>query len=190
MAEPALALIDFCSIAAGTRAGDAMVKRAAITTFRAGTIQPGRYLILITGGVGEVDESYREGLRVGGDAVCDHVFLPDAHESVQTAVGGKRSRPSADTLGVIETSTVPAVVHAADAAVKGAAVHIREIRTGDGLGGKGIVFLDGELADVQAAIALGTGVAAPRGIEVRHSITPAVHPALLREIGETSRFKR
>jgi microcompartment protein CcmL/EutN len=43
MIEPALALIDFSSIAAGIEAADAMAKRAQIDVIRAAR-QPGRYL--------------------------------------------------------------------------------------------------------------------------------------------------
>ena len=49
--EPALALLEFSSIAAGIFAGDAMVKRAKLAVIHAGTVQPGRYLILIGGSV-------------------------------------------------------------------------------------------------------------------------------------------
>jgi microcompartment protein CcmL/EutN len=190
MPQPAIALIEFTSIAVGTTAGDAMIKRAPIAAYRAGTIQPGRFLVLITGSVADVDESYHEGLRIGGETVIDSVFLPDAHESVHAAVLGRRSPPDGESLGIIETATVAAVVHAADAAVKGAAVTIREIRLGDGLDGKGIVHFDGELPDVQAGVEIGVGVAVPRGIEVRRTVIPAVHALVTGEIGRTTRFNR
>ena len=190
MVEPALAVLEYGSIAIGTRAGDAVVKKASIATYRAGTIHPGHFLIVIGGSEGDVRESYQEGIRVGGDAVLDSVFLPDAHAAVQAAVAGKRSAPSGETLGVVETATVSATVHAADRAVKGAAITIREIRLGDGLGGKGILHLDGELPDVQAAIALASDVIVPRNIEHRTTIIPAAHPLVMGELHEASRFNR
>jgi microcompartment protein CcmL/EutN len=52
--EPALALIEFNSIAVGIQAGDAMVKKAPIASIKAGTVQAGKYLVLITGQVAEV----------------------------------------------------------------------------------------------------------------------------------------
>ncbi len=190
MAEPALAVLEYSSVAAGTRAGDAIAKKASIATFRAGTIHPGNFLIVISGAVGDVGESYREGLNVGGNAVIDSVFLPDAHSAVVAAVAGKRHSPAGETLGIIETAMVSAAIHAADRAVKGALVAIREIRLGDGLGGKGIVYLDGELPDVQAAIAAACAVITPRNIEHRTTIIPAVHALVTGELRETSRFHR
>ncbi len=47
MIEPALALVEFSSIATGIQAADAMIKRAPIETLRAGTVHNGKYLVLI-----------------------------------------------------------------------------------------------------------------------------------------------
>ena len=64
--QPALALVELASIAVGIETGDAMVKRAPVEVVRAGTIHPGRYLVLVTGAVGDVEEALRAGLEVGG----------------------------------------------------------------------------------------------------------------------------
>ena len=47
--QPALALLEIDSVALGTQVADAMVKRAPIDLFRIGTVQPGKYLILVGG---------------------------------------------------------------------------------------------------------------------------------------------
>src|SRR4030067_10159 len=61
--------------------------------------------------------------------------------------GGKRAQS--------ETTSVASTIMAADAGVKGAEVHLVEIRLGDGLGGKGIVLYSGLVADVEAAVEIG-----------------------------------
>ena len=71
MIEPALALLEFSSIAAGIQAADAMVKRAQIDVIRAGTVQPGKYLVLIGGEVADVEESLAAGREVGGATAID-----------------------------------------------------------------------------------------------------------------------
>ncbi len=50
---PAIALIEFGSIAAGMFAADKMVKRARVELLHAGTVQPGKYLVLVGGGTAE-----------------------------------------------------------------------------------------------------------------------------------------
>jgi len=188
MTPPAIALLEFDCIALGTRAADAMVKRAPITTFRIGTVQPGKYLVLIGGSVAAVEESRVEGLRVGGDAVTDEILLPDVHAQVFAAVLGERHDNAGDALGIIETSAIPSNVVAADKAVKSAAVTILEIRLGDGLGGKGITHLSGSVRDVQAAMQAGIAAADRPGVETRHTIIPIQHDELRERIGATTEF--
>jgi hypothetical protein len=50
-----------------------------IEKIRIGTVQPGKFLILVGGSVAATAESYTEGLRGGADAPTDEIFLPDVH---------------------------------------------------------------------------------------------------------------
>lgn len=185
---PAIAVLEFNSVATGTRAADAMVKRAPIDTFRIGTVQPGKYLVLVGGSVAAVEESRVEGLRVGGEAVSDEILLPDVHPQVFAAVGGARQSNGGDALGIIETCTIPINVAAADKAVKTAAVTIVEIRLGDGLGGKGITHLTGTVHDIEAAVAAGVAVATRPGVATRHTIIPIQHAELRERIRRATEF--
>ncbi|UCG74520.1 MAG: BMC domain-containing protein [Gemmatimonadota bacterium] len=187
MIEPALALIDFSSIAVGIEAADAMVKRAEIGVIRAGTVQPGRYLVLIGGTVAEVQESLAAGREIGGDTVLDHVFLPHVHPEVVEAIGGGRVPQRSDALGVVETATVAAAIHAADAGIKGADVRLVEIRLADGLGGKGIVLYSGLVADVEAAVEIGAGVLETR-LLVREVVIPQLHAEMWENVSDATRF--
>ncbi len=186
--EPALALIDFSSVAVGIEAADAMVKRAEIDVIRAGTVQPGRYLVLIGGSVGEVQDSLAAGRDVGGDAVLDYVFLPRVHSDVVEAIAGDRMPEPSDALGVVETATVAAAIRAADAGVKGADVRLVEIRLADGLGGKGIVLYSGLVADVQAAVSIGVEALDPPTLLVRQVVIPQLHPEVWENVADATRF--
>ena len=188
MIEPALALIDFGSIAAGIEAADAMVKRAQIDVIRAGTVQPGRYLVLIGGTVAEVEESMAAGLELAGDQVVDQVYLPGVHPEVVEAIGGGRVPEPSDALGVVETSSAASVIHAADAGIKGAAVRLVEIRLANGLGGKGVVLFSGVVADVEAAVEIGAGVLDPNDQLIRKVVIPQLHDAMWDNVSDASRF--
>lgn len=187
MIEPALALIEFNSIAAGIQAADAMVKRAPIDMIRSGTVQPGKYLVLIGGQVADVEEAFASGCTVGGSCVVDRILLPQVHPEVVSAVGGGRQPESNDALGIIETSTVAAAIHAADAGVKGAHVQLVEVRLADGLGGKGIVLFSGMVADVEAAIEIGCGVLEPSTL-VRQIVIPQLHAEMWQNVSAATRF--
>lgn len=186
--DVALALIEFDSIAVGMQAGDAMAKRAPITTIRAGTVQPGKYLVLISGDVASVEESLAAGRQVGGEAVVDTVFLPQVHPAVVAAIGGRRTVGPGVALGIIETATVAAAIHAADAGVKGAQVTLLEVRLADGLGGKGLTLFMGEVTDVEAALDIGVSVLASPKLLVRQVIIPQLHADMAANITTATRF--
>ena len=190
MIEPALALIEYSSIAAGMQAADAVVKKAQIRVLRVGTIQPGKFLVLFGGEVGDVEESLAAGRQMGGEAVIDFVYLPVVHPEVVESVTGFRRPQPIDALGVIETSSVASTILAADAGVKGAEVHLVEIRLGDGLGGKGIVLYSGLVADVEAAVAIGVGVLRRPEHLVRQVVIPQLHPEMWANVSDSTRFRQ
>jgi microcompartment protein CcmL/EutN len=189
MIEPALALAEFSSIAIGIEAADAMVKRAPIYVIKSGTVQPGKYLVLIGGEVADVEESLAEGREVGRTCLVDYVFLPRVHPEVVESIGGGRVPKPNDALGVIETRTVAASIHAADAGIKGAEVRLLEVRLADGLGGKGIVLFSGLVADVEAAVEIGIGVLESQDLLVRQVVIPQLHPEMWDNVSDATRFR-
>ena len=180
-------MIEFDSIAAGLQAGDAMVKKAPIARIVAGTVQPGHYLVLISGEVAEVEESLQAGREVGGARVIDTVFLPHVHPDVISALAGGRAARSGTALGVIETATAPAAIRSADAGVKGAQVALLEVRLADGLHGQGLTLFTGEVADVEAALEIGLGVIEPRTV-INHVVIAQLHPEMNANIQHRTRF--
>lgn len=185
--EPALALLEFSSIAAGIFAGDAMVKRAQLDVIHAGTVQPGRYLILVGGSVAEVEEALKAGQENALDSLTDHVFLAGVHPDVVRAISGGRTTEINDALGVIETQTVPAAILAADKGIKGAQVSLIEIRLADGLNGKGLVFFSGLVSDVEAAIELSTANL-KTGQLVKQVVIAKLHNDIAKIVKNNSRF--
>lgn len=185
--EPSLALLEFSSIAAGIQSADAMVKRAELAAIHIGTVQPGRFLILIGGEVAEVEEALKAGLEIAPDCLADHVFLPGVHKDVVRAITAGRITDSADALGIIETRTVPSAIHAADRAVKGAQVQLAEVRLADGLGGKGLVFVTGQVSDVEAALDLASAALLPGHI-IRRTVIAQLHADIARLLRQETRF--
>jgi microcompartment protein CcmL/EutN len=188
MKYPAIALIELGSIAAGMFAADKMVKRAPIELLRSGTVQPGKYLILIGGGTAEVEESYREALQTAPDNILDEVFLPRVHPRVVEALKGERTFKQYESFVVLETSTIAAIIRATDAAAKGAQVDVAELRLGSGLGGRGFSVLTGDRTDVEAAAEVAAQSLAGRNITLCHSIVSNVHEQFADHLGRTSRF--
>ena len=185
--EPALGLLECESIAAGIEVGDAMAKRSPIEVLRAGTVHPGKYLVLVGGDVADVEEALDAGREIGGLAVRDTTFLPNIHPDVVDGVRGVREGAEAEALGIIETATVPAVIRAADAGLKGAHVRLLELRLADDLGGKGYLLFGGDVTDVEAAVEMGTAaVGEARGTHSR--VIAQLHDEMASELAADGRF--
>ena len=152
--EPALALLELCSIARGILCCDAMAKRSVVRVVHAGTTHPGKYTILIRGGVDEVIESMNAGRALAGDALIDRVILPNPHDALLSILDGA-SPPPLDALGVLESYGVASTIRGADAALKAAEVAPVSIGLARDLGGKGFFVFTGRLHDVEEAMIAG-----------------------------------
>ena len=186
--RPAIVLLEFDSIAAGIEAGDAMVKRAPLGTLHAGTVHPGKYLVLAGGQVADVEEAHAAGREISGHSIIDEIFLPDIHPDVVDALAGARHSSRGDALGVIETRTVAATIAAADAGVKGASVTLISISLADGLGGKGYALFAGKVSDVEAAIELGVDRIPDPGQLVARVVIPRLHDEMEANLADHPEF--
>jgi microcompartment protein CcmL/EutN len=185
--EPALALLELSSIAAGIAAGDAMAKRAPIDVLRAGTVHPGRYLVLVGGEVADVTEALEAGREAGDPCVLDTVLIPNVHPELVAAIGGTCREAQGEALGVIETLTVAAILEAADAGLKGARVRLVELRLADDLGGKGYLLFDGPVAEVEAAVEIGCGrIPGAPGLATR--VIAQLHSEMAGNLAADARF--
>jgi microcompartment protein CcmL/EutN len=187
--NPAIAIVEFRDIPVGMHATDAMLKKAPIAFVKCGTISRGRYLTVIGGTPASVEESLTEGLRLGGDGVLDRLLLADVHPQLYDAILGQRKVGGRGSLAIIETDTVASNVRAAELALKGTPVDLVEIRLADtGLSGKGVSIYQGELHDIEAAIAIVVGFLEANGGEVRYKIISAPHEALTRQVEVSTYF--
>ena len=187
MTSPAIGLLEFRSVAAGIVAADAMVKRAPIEDLVAGTVQPGRYLVLVAGDVASVEESVAAGREASAAALLDQIVLHDVHPSVVAALRGERVPGPVEALGVVETATVAPLLDAADAGLKGAEVDLLEIDIADGLGGKAYLLFGGTVSDVEAAVDIGSGRVDPASL-VGAEVISQLHDEMGENLTHHGRF--
>jgi microcompartment protein CcmL/EutN len=176
--QVAIAAVETSSIAQGTVVGDAMVKTAEVVLVQARTLSPGKFWVLVGGGVAEVRAAWSRGVEAAADALLDSLFIPQLHEGVLPALQGLAGGREDDALGVIETLSAASAILAADRAAKAARVTLRDLRLADGLGGKGYVFISGIVGDVQAAVDAGRAEALSKGLLVRSVVIPRLHPQM------------
>jgi microcompartment protein CcmL/EutN len=185
---PAIALIEYSSIATGILAGDEMLKKAPITVIKSGTVHNGKYLVLIGGSVASVEESYLKGLAIDPDNIIDSMILPNIHEQLHDSILGSRLKCTRESLGIIEASSVSTMIKATDAGVKGADVNIVEIRLADDIGGKSFTIYNGSIEEIQAAVDIAKNAITVPEHWVNETIIPNLHGDMKVQIDQTTRF--
>jgi len=185
---PAIALIEYSSIATGILAGDEMLKKAPITVIKSGTVHNGKYLVLIGGSVASVEESYAKGLAIEPDNIIDSMILPNIHEQLHDSILGVRLKCIKESLGIIEASSVSTMIKASDAGIKGADVNIVEIRLADDIGGKSFTIYNGSIEEIQAAVDIAKNAITVPEHWVNETIIPNLHYDMKVQIDQTTRF--
>lgn len=152
-APEAIALLELSSIGRGARLLDDVVKKAPVDIHTATPVSNGKYLLLFSGDVGSVEESYKTALAEGGALVVNKLFLPQVHVEVILSLEQRLDPKDVDAIAIVESTSMATTVGAADAAAKCADVHLIEIRLGAGIGGKGFFTMTGSQSDIEAAVA-------------------------------------
>ena len=174
----AIAAIETSSIAQGAVVADAMVKTAEVELLQASTLSPGKFWVLVGGEVATVRAAFRRGCEVAAETLLDSLLIPQLHAMVLPALAGTAAAVDHDALGVIETLSAASAIVAADRAAKAAAVTLRELRLANGLGGKGVLYLTGDVSNVQAAVEAGRAEAQGKGLLARTVVIPRLHRQL------------
>jgi microcompartment protein CcmL/EutN len=172
---PAIAVLEFGSIADGIYSTDAVLKKAPIAMIKSGTVSGGRYLIILGGSPASVQESM--GVATG---ILDSVFLPDVHDQLHDALLGKRAECRQDSVAILETDTISSNVRAAERALKGTGTELVEIRIAEyEMSGKAVSVFSGELHEIEVAMQLANQP---------HRIIARPHETLTQHLSDGTRF--
>jgi microcompartment protein CcmL/EutN len=182
MAEKSIGLIELSSVAAGFAVADAMLKAGNVRLLLSRSICSGKYMVLVGGETAAVEAAVAAGVETANGCLIDSVTLANLHPDVFAALGRTHPVEPRGALGILESFNVAALIRAADAAAKAAAVQLLEIRLAMALGGKAFCTMTGDVASVQASIAAGRAVLAGEGVLVNAVVIPRPHPDVYREL--------
>lgn len=174
--DPAIGLIELSSIARGISVADAMVKASPVGSLYAGSVHPGKYLVLVSGDTASVEEAMLVGTAAAEPKSLGTILLPDIDPGVVAALTEPSSGADLGTeaVGIVETAGVAALIGAADAGAKAARVVVAGIRLADGLGGKAYVVFTGPVADVEVAVTVAADSSRVSGALVEMQIIPLI----------------
>jgi microcompartment protein CcmL/EutN len=182
--EPCIGLLELSSVAKGVEVADAVLKEARVEVLCATNVQPGKYVVLFTGAVKDVEASVARGAQLAGGDLVDRLVIPQVHEQVVPMLKrrGGTINGVLDAIGVVETTTIASSILSADLALKTATVDLIDFRIANGLGGKSFFVVTGEVSDVRSATAAGARMAMERGLLLREVVIPWPHPELAKHL--------
>ena len=163
----AVGILELSSIAKGMETGDAMLKSANVELLVSKTLCPGKFLLMLGGDVGAVQQAINSGASLAGEMLVDSLVLPNIHPSLLSAISGLNHVEQHRAIGVVETWSVAACIDAADCAVKAANVILVRVHMAFALAVNATWWL---LAIFQMLITRSLSPASVRGKKVFWSI--------------------
>ena len=175
--------LELSSVGIGYLVLDQMLKAAEVKIILARTICSGKYLIILSGTVSDVESAMSAGREAGEGALVDELILNSVHPSVFPALGQSVSVTEEElgALGIVESFSGVSILAAADAAAKASEVTLFRIHVAMALGGKGFLLMTGEQHNVEAAVSAAVEEVGKRGLLVSRVIIPRPQPALIAE---------
>ena len=178
----AIGVIELKSIPKGIEATDAALKSAGVEMVSSHPACPGKYEIILTGSISNVQSAVDHVMSKYDGYVIDHSVMGRIDEQVIKALFGTQTSEKKGSLGILETFSAAPCIKAADVAVKTARVEIYDLRVSRGMGGKGVFLITGEVGDVTAAIEAGANYAKASGALSSTSVIAAPHEELWKQI--------
>lgn len=162
--QSAIAVLEYTSITKGLLAVDIVANRSPVDVLMAEPISHGKFILLFSGGVAEVEEAHMAAVRASGETLVENVLIAQVTRALGPAIGGGVIAPgSDDSVGMLESRSIAAAVEAADRVLKTAPLSLNRFRLGQGIGGKSYFIFSGHLEDVQAGLEVGQEVLESRG---------------------------
>ena len=148
--------LEFRSISKGIAVSNEIVKKANVEIIYFKTICPGKFLVVVTGDEGEVNEAIDYGEILTGSALVDSFKVHAVSTPIIQAFKNKYdSKEVAGALGIMETNKVCAGIKALDIALKSSDVKLIKMHLAFGIGGKLVYVVTGTLSSVEYGLSQG-----------------------------------
>ncbi|MGL5677897.1 MAG: BMC domain-containing protein [Cellulosilyticaceae bacterium] len=150
--------LEFRSISKGIEVSNEIVKKSDVEIIYFKTICPGKFLVIVTGNEGEVDEAISYGETLAAETLVDSFRVHAVSTPIIEAFKNKySSKQVADALGVMETNKVCAGIKALDKALKASDIRLLKMQLAFGIGGKMVYIVTGALSSIEYGLQEGKG---------------------------------
>ena len=138
--------LEFRSISKGIEVSNEIVKKANVEIIYFKTICPGKFLVIVTGDEGEVNEAIDYGVMIAENTLVDSFKVHAVSTPIIAAFKNKYdSKEIADAVGIM----------ALDAALKSSDIKLIKMHLAFGIGGKLVYIVTGTLSSIEYGLAQG-----------------------------------
>lgn len=177
----ALGMLELSSIGKGIETADIMIKVSSIEIMFAKHVCIGKFLILISGDIGAVNESMAIGIENGKSKVVDSFIIPKIHEDILFGLRKRYQYDKVSALGTMELSSVSSGIMCLDIVLKSGFVKLIKLVIANSIGGKCYFLVTGDVSSVSEALNAGeTGINSTKIIS--KIIIPAPEEELIKQL--------
>lgn len=174
--------LEFRSISKGIEVSNEIVKKSSVEIIYFKTICPGKFLVIVTGDEGEVNEAIDYGVTLSVDTLVDHFKVHAVSTPIVEAFKNKyASKEITGALGVMETGKVCAGIKALDIALKSSDVKLIKMHLAFGIGGKLVYVVTGTLSSIEYGLSEGKRIL-NKNANVNVSIIPSPSEDMTRHL--------
>ncbi|WP_315118585.1 BMC domain-containing protein [uncultured Clostridium sp.] len=170
--------LEFRSISKGVEVSDLMVKRATVDVAFFRTICIGKFLVILSGNEGEIEEAITCGVGAAGEYLVDSFIINAVHPSIIEGLKNKYVKQKFDAIGIVETANVCSGIKALNKALKSSDVHLAKLQIANTIGGKLVFTISGSVSDVEDSIKKARGEIEEKKI-IQTSVIPSPDELIL-----------
>ncbi|MEF9958671.1 MAG: BMC domain-containing protein [Niameybacter sp.] len=145
--------LEFRSISKGIEVSNEVVKKASVEIIYFKTICPGKFLVIVTGDEGEVNEAIDYGVEIADGTLVDSFKVHAVSQAIVQAFKNKYdSRTVEGAIGIMETGKVCTGIKALDHALKSSDSKLIKMQLAFGIGGKLVYVITGTLSSIECGL--------------------------------------
>lgn len=174
--------LEFRSISKGIYISDAIVKKANVEIIYYKTICPGKFLVIVAGDEGEIDEAITYGESFEVSSLIDSFRLHAVSPSIIDAFRNRYvSVDQIDAIGIIETMRVCTGIQALDQVLKAGDVRLLKVILAFAIGGKFVFIVTGTVSSIEYSFMACKGVLS-EGEQKNMEIIPSPSDDMLKNL--------
>lgn len=146
--ESNLAIIEFKSVARGIYVTDAVLKSASVNLVLSTSLCPGKYLTIVEGETGALENALKTAEETGGMHVFSIEVLNAVNSEVIAAISGRLSQNNYEALAIIESMHMASLISSADDVIDAVPVEFVDFRLARGCGVNSFYIFSGDYSSV------------------------------------------